>query len=95
MGNMFSVCRSLTELNLSNFDTSRVTNMSYMFMMCYGLTELNLSHFDTSVVRNMGMMFYVCSSLTKITAGCDWTTENANTSAMFNGAGVSEVTVVC
>ena len=95
MGNMFSVCRSLTELNLSNFDTSRVTNMSYMFMMCYGLTELNLSHFDTSVVRNMGMMFYVCSSLTKITAGCDWTTENANTSAMFNGAGVRQVTVDC
>ena len=41
------------------------------------------------------MMFYNCSGLTKITVGCDWTTENAYVGSMFNGAGVSEVTVVC
>ena len=31
MGLMFSECSSLTSLNLSNFNTNNVTNMSYMF----------------------------------------------------------------
>ena len=40
-------------------------------------------------------MFSNCNGLTKITVGCNWTTENVDTSNMFNNAGVSEVTVVC
>ena len=92
---MFSRCSSLTELNLSSFDTSMVTDMNNMFLGCSGLIELNLSNFDTSKVTDMYRMFYNCSSLTKITVGCDWTTENADTRYMFNGSGVSEVTVVC
>ena len=95
MSNMFFGCAGLTELNLSNFDTSKATNMEAMFYGCSSLTGLNLSNFDTSGVTNMGMMFYNCSGLTKITVGCDWTTENAYVGSMFNGAGVSEVTVVC
>jgi len=37
-------------LNLLNFDTSKVTDMSYMFYSCRSLTSLDLSSFDTSNV---------------------------------------------
>ncbi len=35
---MFSGYTKMTTLNLSNFDTSKVTDMSYMFFKCYALT---------------------------------------------------------
>ena len=34
MGDMFSWCFSLEELNISNFNTNNITNMSYMFGQC-------------------------------------------------------------
>ena len=36
MSFMFSVCSSLKELNLNNFNTNNVTNMSLMFSCCSG-----------------------------------------------------------
>jgi surface protein len=37
---MFGNCTSLTTLNLSNFNTANVTNMSYMFSSCTNLTTI-------------------------------------------------------
>ena len=51
MSCMFYNCSSLKELNLSNFNTKNVTNMSYMFGYCSSLKELNLSNFNTSKVN--------------------------------------------
>ena len=53
-------------LDLSNFDTSKVTNMRSMFFGMSNLTTLNLSNFDTSKVTNMGSMFSGLSSLTTL-----------------------------
>ena len=63
---MFFYCSSLTELDLSGFDTSNVTNMFQMFEFCSSLTELDVSGFDTSNVTNMSCMFFYCSSLTEL-----------------------------
>ena len=63
MGDMLYNCLSLKELNLSNFNTTHVTNMECMFYNCSSLKELNLSNFNTNNVTNMGGMFYNCSSL--------------------------------
>ena len=60
---MFYGCSSLTSLNLSNFNTSGVTDMGAMFRSCSSLTSLDLSNFDTSSVTNMMYMFCDCSSL--------------------------------
>ena len=62
---MFYGCKSLTNLNLSNFNTQNVTNMGGMFDDCNSLTNLNLSNFNTQNVTNMYGMFYVCDSLKK------------------------------
>ena len=42
---MFYECSSLKELNISNFNTNKVNDMSYMFNEYSSLKELNLSNF--------------------------------------------------
>ena len=60
---MFRECSSLTNINLLNFNTQIVTNMSCMFSFCSSLKNLNLSNFNTQSVTNMSGMFFECSSL--------------------------------
>jgi len=64
--NMFCNCTNITEINLSDFNTSQVKSMNSMFAGCSSLTSLNLSNFDTSCVISMSSMFSGCSSLTSL-----------------------------
>ena len=63
---MFCGCSSINEIDLSNFDTSEITNMYGIFYGCSSLTSLNLSNFNTSIVTDMSSMFSLCSSLTSL-----------------------------
>ena len=63
---MFKGCSSLTNIDLSNFNTNNVTDMKFMFSDCSSLTNINLSNFNTNKVTDMSCMFYGCSSLTNI-----------------------------
>lgn len=83
---------SIKELDLSNFDTSKVTDMYHMFAYNNSLTSLNLCSFNTSNVTTMKVMFEYSSNLQNIFVGPNWTTEKANTTNMFYNSGVSEVT---
>ena len=65
INHMFDDCSSLTNINLSNFNTQNVTNMSYMFYDCYSLTNINLSNFNTQNVTDMSYIFSGCKSLKK------------------------------
>ena len=56
-------CESLTNLNLSNFNTQNVTSMFRMFEGCKSLTSLNLSNFNTQNFIDMARMFKGCKSL--------------------------------
>ena len=47
MSYMFSNCKGLTNLDLSNFKTENVTDMSGMFYDCKSLTNLDVSKFNT------------------------------------------------
>ena len=84
MGHMFSYSGGLTSLDLSNFNTSRVTDMSYMFRDCSGLTSLDLSYFDTSNVTIMSHMFGGCSGLTSLDLSNFKTSSVTNMGAMFS-----------
>ena len=55
--------RNILKLDLSSFDTSKVTNMGYMFYNISNPTTLDLSNFDTSQVTDMESMFARMSSL--------------------------------
>ena len=63
---MFAGCSSLTSLDLSNFNTSKVTDMRGLFAGCKNLRSLNISSFNTSNVQHMDAMFKGCSSLTSL-----------------------------
>ena len=79
----FCYCSSLTNLNLSNFNTQNVINMNFMFCNCSSLTNLNLSNFNTQNSINMGGMFCDCSSLTNLNLS-NFNTQNViNMSHMF------------
>ena len=60
---MFYRCSNISEINFSNFNTSKVSDMNGMFVACSSLTSLDLSNFDTSKVTDMDAMFYNCTSL--------------------------------
>ena len=64
--NMFMGCSNITYIDLSNFNTSFVTDMSSMFEGCSLLKSLDLSNLYTSKVTDMYSMFDSCSSLTTL-----------------------------
>ena len=53
---MFKECSSLTSINLSSFDTSKVTTMGSMFESCSSLMSLDLSSFKTPLLENIYYM---------------------------------------
>ena len=64
MDGMFSDCFSFTRLDLSNFDTSNVTNMSFMFSNCSSLEQIYVSDlWNVSNVTNGNGMFSYCTRL--------------------------------
>ena len=90
---------SLTEIDLSELNSSKVTNMRSMFNNCSKLSSLNLSNFNTSNVGSddvinsnskkyegsMYQMFLDCSSLTSLDLS-SFDTSNAKTmEKMFEG----------
>jgi len=71
---MFCGCSSLSSLpNISNWNTDKVTNMSYMFYECSSLTSLpNISNWNTNNVTNMYHMFLGCISLSSLPDISKW-----------------------
>ena len=90
---MFNGCSSLTTLDLSSFNTSKVTNMKTMFQNCSSLTTLNLSNFNTSSVTNMTYMFNKCSSLTDLNLSGFNTSKVVDMSRMFSECSTLTTTI--
>lgn len=82
---LFHAFPELTAIDLSNFDTSNVTDMCGMFKNCPKLTAINFSNFDTSNVINMCGMFKDCSSLGTIDLSNFNTSNVKDVSDMFYG----------
>jgi surface protein len=83
---MFYKCESLTSLDLSSFNTSKVNYMQDVFSGCSNLTTINgISNFDTSNVNFISGMFYNCSKLTELDLS-SWNFDNVtNMLSMFYG----------
>ena len=54
---MFYQCYDITEIDLSDFNTSQCTGMQYMFRNCSSLVSINLDNIDTSKVVEVFDMF--------------------------------------
>ena len=75
--------KNILEIDLSSFDTSQVTNMSYMFYGMSNLTTLNLSNFNTSKVMDMSYMFAYMLNLTALDLSNFDTSQVTNMNSMF------------
>jgi len=75
--------QTITNISLSNLDTSRTANMAKMFQ-CTSVTTLDLSGFNTSNVTDMTLMFYNCSNLEKIYVSDKWVT-GSNVTDWYSG----------
>ena len=74
---------NITNLNATNWDTSKVTNISKIFKNCNSLVSLNLSSWDTSIVTNMSSAFENCKKLASLDIN-NWSTGLVeNFSSMF------------
>ena len=60
---MFHDCVNITEIDLSQFDSSKVTRMSSMFENCTSLMSINFGNFNSSIIVGMGSLFKNCISL--------------------------------
>ena len=60
---LFYQCSSITEIDLSNFDTSSVTNMAHLFHGCSSLTSVNLNGLKTDILEHTDSMFQECPLL--------------------------------
>lgn len=80
---MFHELTSLTSIDLSKFDTSRVTNMNAMFHALKKLTSLDVSSFDTKNVTNFEGMFWACFKLTSLDLSNFNTSKATTMSKMF------------
>ncbi len=82
---MFNSFKSLVNLDLSYFDTSKVTTMESMFYKTESIESLDLSHFDTSNVTSTRYMFNCAKNLTSLDISNFDTSSVTNMNGMFWG----------
>ena len=80
VSHMFNECELLLSVSqVSNWDSSHITNMKCMFNRCKNLISLpDISHMNTSQVKNMSFLFSRCKSLVSLPDISIWDTSNVN-----------------
>lgn len=79
MEGMFSQCYKLKQLDLSNFNTNNLENISYMFYSCNDLTTIeDISGWTTKNLKSMRSLFCNCYALKSVDVS------NFNTSQVEN-----------
>ena len=64
---LFNGMSNMIKVDVSQLDTTSITEMTSMFSGCRNLTEIvGLENIDTSSVKNMYSMFYNCNNITEI-----------------------------
>lgn len=64
--NMFKGSESITKIDLTGVDSSKVANTKSMFEGCYDLKNITFKKFNTSKVTDMSNMFCNCWKLEKL-----------------------------
>ncbi|EKJ3581714.1 BspA family leucine-rich repeat surface protein, partial [Enterococcus faecalis] len=85
MSHMFSYTSNLQKLDLSGFDTGKVTNMEGMFWQS-SLKQLDVSNFDTRNVTTMKDMFGYLFEIEELNLSNFDTSNVTNMSSMFSNS---------
>ena len=83
--NLFKNCENITEIDLSDFNSSSVNDLALMFEGCTKLKSINFQNFDTSKVTTMEKMFKDCISLESLYLSNFITINVINMCYMFKG----------
>ena len=82
---MFLTCPDIVEIDLSNFDSSKLTHMHAMFFGCTSLTSIKMSNFNAPLAKNINRMFYNCKSLVSIDISNFTLLKEINVNGIFEG----------
>ena len=72
---LFSGCSNIISIDLSSFDSKKLTKMFGMFMGCEKLKNINLNNFDSRNVTNIQYTFSNCKNLQEVNLS-SFNTEN-------------------
>lgn len=88
---LFNLCKEVTHIDMSRFDTKKITSMRHTFKDCSNLTYLNISGWDTSKITGLtDFVFCRCSKLKHIDVS-NWNTSGfTDMNSMFSGCSVLE-----
>ena len=64
--NIFYEMGNIIKVDFTDFDSSKVTDMTSMFYNCSNLKKVIFGDFNTSSVKNMFNLFYYCTNLTSV-----------------------------
>ena len=80
---LFYNLNNIIEIDLSEFDASKVTSMTYMFQGCGNLENIKFGNINTSSLTNMEGMFSLCYSLYSIDLSSFDTSKVTNMICLF------------
>ena len=82
---MFQGCNQITEIDLTDFDSSQVQNINYMFDGCTSLKTIKFGNFKTSKLDIMEYVFQNCEQLESLDLSSFDTSEVTDFHYMFSG----------
>lgn len=85
LANMFEGCINLSSVDLTNLDTTGVSNFNSMFKNCKSLENLDVSRLNTTNALDMRYMFDGCTKLMSLDLSSFNTVNATNMYRMFAG----------
>ena len=84
---MFDGCKNATTIDVTNFNTANVTDISYMFNGCEAVTGLNLSGWNPANFTKLDHAFCNMNALVNIDFGSNWSnlTKVTTMASAFDG----------
>ena len=82
---MFLDLTNLKEVDLSNFDGTKIESMRYMFWDCTNLESVNFNNIKTPSLTNIALLFSGCNSLLSVDLSSLNTSSVINMASMFIG----------
>lgn len=75
---LFADCAYLTNVDIADWNTDKVTSCSEMFNGCRSIPHIDLSHWDTRNITDTSRMFYGCTNLRVLNLD-GWNTQSVET----------------
>lgn len=83
LDSLFADCAYLTNVDIADWNTDKVTSCSEMFTGCRSIQHIDLSHWDTRNITDTSRMFFGCTNLRVLNLD-GWNTQSVETmTSMF------------